>query len=203
MGSLPSGERVVCGLAQQFGNLCFVEDNAGCFRGRPLPANGSVILFGAHQVFVGTELPRVFPERARVAADPPAHRAVRGQRIARPTGSIEVLVVVMPQAEGVGTSNVAAGAEDAPPLAPMKKKKKSRRTRGPRLEKGSSGYATDGSSSEGSPSPHRVNKAIETLAAFVPGPDVRLDAEQVDAQRLYLLEEAKRLKMQQRELERS
>ena len=37
----------------------------------------------------------------------------------------------------------------------------------------------------------------------MPGPDVRLDAEQVEAQRLYLLEEAKRLKMQQRELERS
>ena len=169
-----------CGLAQQFGNLCFVEDNAGCFRGRPLPANGAVILFGAHQVFVGTELPRLFPERARVAGDPPAHRAVRGQRIARPAGSVEVMLVAPPQAEGVGTST-AAGAEDAPPLAPVKKKKKSRRTRGPRLEKGGSEYATDGSSSEGSPSPRRIDKAIETLQAFVPGPDVRLDAEQVEA----------------------
>ena len=35
------------------------------------------------------------------------------------------------------------------------------------------------------------------------GPNVQLDAEQVEAQRRYLLEEAKKLKMQQRELERS
>ena len=98
MGSLPSGERVVCGLAQQFGNLYFVEDNAGCFRGLPLLVNGTVILFGAHQVFVGTELPRAFPEHARVAADPPAHRAVRGPRIARPAGSVEVMVVAPPLA---------------------------------------------------------------------------------------------------------
>ena len=58
---LPSGERIVCGLAQQFDSLCFVEDNGGCFDGRPLPANGGVILFGAHQIFVGTELPALFP----------------------------------------------------------------------------------------------------------------------------------------------
>ena len=109
------------------------------------------------------------------------------------------MVIAPPPVEGVGTSQVAA-AEDAPPLAP-KKKRKPRRTRGPRLEKDGSEYATDGSSSEGSPSPCRVDKAIETLQAFVPGPDVRLDVEQVEAQRLYLLEEAKRLKMQQRELE--
>ena len=132
MGSLPSGDRTVCGLAQQFGNLCFVEDNAGCFRGRPLPANGTVILFGAHQIFVGTEPPRVFPEHARVAGDPPAHRAARGQRITRPVGSVEVLAIAPVAAKGVGTSNAAAAAADvAPPLPP--KKKKSRRTRGPAL----------------------------------------------------------------------
>ena len=202
MGSLPSGDRTVCGLAQQFGNLCFVEDNAGCFRGRPLPANGTVILFGAHQIFVGTEPASIFPEHVRVAGDPPVHRATRGQRIVRPVGSVEVMVTAPGAAEGVGTSNVPAAAADvAPPLAP--KKKKHRRTRGPPLEKGGSEYAAEGDSSEGSPSPRRVDKAIETLAAFVPGPDVQLDAEQVEAQRRYLLEEAKRLKMQQRELERS
>ncbi|CAA3004219.1 Hypothetical predicted protein [Olea europaea subsp. europaea] len=203
MGSLPSGDRTVCGLAQQFGNLCFVEDNAGCFRGRPLPANGTVILFGAHQIFVGTEPASIFPEHVRVAGDPPVHRATRGQRIVRPVGSVEVMVTAPGAAEGVGTSNVPAAAADvAPPLAP-KKKKKSRRTCGPPLEKGGSEFAAEGDSSDGSPSPRRVDKAIETLAAFKPGPDVRLDAEQVDAQRLYLLEEAKKLKMQQRELERS
>ena len=37
----------------------------------------------------------------------------------------------------------------------------------------------------------------------MPGADVRLNAEQVEAQRQYLLEEAKKVKMQQRELERS
>ena len=98
-------------------------------------------------------------------------------------------------AEGVGTSRVAA-TEDAPPPAPVKKSKKSRRARGPRLERTGSDYATEDGSSDGSSPPRRIDKTIETLQAYVPGADVRLDAEQVEAQRQYLLEEAKKVKMQ-------
>ena len=81
---IASGERVVCGLAQQFGTLCFIDDNAGCFGSRPLPANGTVLSFGKLQIFVATELPREYPAKVLVAEDPPSVRAVRGQRNARP-----------------------------------------------------------------------------------------------------------------------
>ena len=79
---ISSGERVVCGLAQQFGSLCFVDDNAGCFGSNPLPASGRIICFGAHQVFVATELLRVYPAMVHVAEDPPSVRSVRGRGIA-------------------------------------------------------------------------------------------------------------------------
>ena len=85
----------------------------------------------------------------------------------------------------------------------MKKSKKSLRARGPRLERTGSDYATEDGLSDGFPPPRRIDKTIETLQAYVPGADVRLDAEQVEAQRQYLLEVAKKVKMQQRELERS
>ena len=108
---LPSGERVVCGLAQQFGSLCFVDDNAGCFSGRPLPASGGIILFGDLQVYVATELPHVYPEMVHVAEDLPSLCAARGQHTARPACSVEVMVVA-PDADGAG----AGGADpDAPP----------------------------------------------------------------------------------------
>ena len=64
---LASGERVLSGLAQQFGSLCFVEDNTGCFGGRPLPANGTILSFGELQFFVATELPREYPATVLVA----------------------------------------------------------------------------------------------------------------------------------------
>ena len=91
-------------------------------------------------------------------------------------------MIALPPAEGVGTSNIAAAA-DAPPPAPVQKSKKSRRVRGPRLERTGSEYATEGGSSEGSPSPRRIDKTIEMLQAYVPGADVRLNAEQVEVQR--------------------
>ena len=75
---LSSGERVVCGLAQQFGSLCFIDDNAGCFASRPLPASGSIIAFGGHQVFGATELPRMYPAKVHVAEDPPSVCVIRG-----------------------------------------------------------------------------------------------------------------------------
>ena len=86
---ISSGERVVCGLAQQFGSLCFVDDNAGCFGSNPLPASGRIICFGAHQVFVATELPRVYPAMVRLAEDPPSVRSVRGRSIAPSAGCAE------------------------------------------------------------------------------------------------------------------
>ena len=90
---IASGERVLCGLAQQFGTLCFVDDNAGCFGSRPLPASGTVLSFGELQIFVATELPREYPAKVLVAEDPPSVCAVRGQRNARPATCAEVLVV--------------------------------------------------------------------------------------------------------------
>ena len=101
---LPSGERVVCGLAQQFGSLCFVDDNAGCFGSRPLPASGDIILFGSHQVYVATELPYAYPEKVRVAEDPPSLCAARALCVARPAPSAEVMVVA-PAAAGAGAGD--------------------------------------------------------------------------------------------------
>ena len=62
------------------------------------------------------------------------------------------------------------------------------------LERTGSEYATEDGASD-PPPPRKIDKAIENLQAYVPGADVRLDAEQVEAQRLYLLEEAKKVKM--------
>ena len=53
---LASGERVVCGLVHRFGALNFISDNAGCFGDRPLPRNGCLIMFGAYEVYVATEI---------------------------------------------------------------------------------------------------------------------------------------------------
>ena len=89
---ISSGERVVCGLAQQFGSLCFVDDNTGCFGSSPLPASGRIICFGGHQVFVATELPRVYPVMVHVAEDPPSVRSVRGRSIAPSAGYAEVMM---------------------------------------------------------------------------------------------------------------
>ena len=106
---IASGERVLCGLAQQFGTLCFVDDNAGCFGSRPLPANETVLSFGELQIFVATELPREYPAKALVAKDPPSVYAVRGQRNARPATCAEVLVAA--PVVGAGGAGVGAGAD--------------------------------------------------------------------------------------------
>ena len=163
---LPSGKRVVCGLAQQFGSLCFVDDNTGCFGSRPLPASGDIILFGSHQVYVATELPYAYPEKVRVAEDPPslcAARALRVARPARPVPSVEVMVVA-PAAAGAG-----AGDADAPPPAPAKK---STRTRGPALER-VGGNDNEAGPSDPQPRPSRLDVAIENLhQAYVPDADV-------------------------------
>ena len=58
---IASGEPVVCGLVQQFGSLCFIDDNTSCFGNEPMPANSSIISFGAHQVYVAMEILRVYP----------------------------------------------------------------------------------------------------------------------------------------------
>ena len=74
---ISSGERVVRGLAQQFGTLCFVSDNAGCFGSRPLLANGSILSFGELQIFIATEPLREYPTKVLVAEDPPSVCVVR------------------------------------------------------------------------------------------------------------------------------
>ena len=106
---IASGERVLCGLAQQFGTLCFVDDNAGCFGSRPFPANGTVLSFGELQIFVATELPREYLAKVLVAEDPPSVCAVRGQRNARLATCAEVLVVA--PVVGAGGAGVDAGAD--------------------------------------------------------------------------------------------
>ena len=164
---LPSGERVVCGLAQQFGSLCFVEDNVGCFGGEPLPSSGSFISFGAHLVFVATVRPRVFLECARTAEDPPCLCAPRGSRDAS-LGSVAEVLMVAPAAHAPGPSGTAP---EAPPPAP----KKSSRSRWPPLERVGESCNAGGTSDP--PRPSKINKAIENLQAYVPGADVRLDAE--------------------------
>ena len=74
--------------------------------------------------------------------------------------------------------------------------------RGPRFERTGSEYADEADASD-PPPPCRIDKAIENLQAYVPGVDVWLDAEQVEAHRLFVLEEARKVAQQQRELERS
>ena len=183
---LPSGERVVCGLAQQFGSLCFVEDNASCLGGEPLPSSGTVDSFGSHLVFVATVRPRFFLECARTAKDPPCLGAPRGSRDAS-LGSVAEVLVVIPAADAPGPSGTAP---EGPPPAP----KKSSRSRWPPLER--VGESSNAGGTSDPPRPSKIDKAIENLQAYVPGADVRLDAEQVEAQRLAVLEEAKRVAVQ-------
>jgi len=148
---ISSGERVVCGLAQQFGSLCFVDDNAGCFGGRPLPESGRIICFGAHQVFVATEFPRVYPAMVRVAEDPPSVRAVRGRSIAPSAGRAEVMMTA-PVARSAAEEEVDAAAA-----------RKALRTAKLPLERtGACGVETG--TSEAPAGPSRIEKAIEGLA---------------------------------------
>ena len=111
-----SGGRVVCGLARQFGTLCFVDDNAGCFGSRPFPANGSILSFGELQIFIATEPLREYPAKVLVAEDPPSVCAVRGQGSACRATYAEVLMtapVIDAGGAGVGAGVVAEGqAED-------------------------------------------------------------------------------------------
>ena len=120
---IASGERVVCGLAQQFGSLCFVDDNAGCFGNEPMPANGSIICFGEHQVYVATEIPRVYPEKVHVAGDSPAFCAVRGRRIDRLANCVEVMMTA--PAAGTGADKevdaAAAGKTTRPAKLPLER----------------------------------------------------------------------------------
>ena len=111
---IASGERVVCGLAQQFGSLCFVDDNAGCFGNEPMPADGAIICFGAHQVYVATEIPRVYPEKVHITGDSPAFCAVRGRRIDRPASCVEVMMTAPAAAAGADkeVDAAAAGSEE-------------------------------------------------------------------------------------------
>ena len=122
--------------------------------------------------------------------------AARGQRIARPACSVEVMVVA-PAADGAG----AGGADpDAPPPAHAKK---STRTRGPVLERVGA-YPDEAGPSDPPPRPSRLEATIENLnQAYVPGADVLLCAQQVEEQRLFVLEEAQKVAAQKRELERS
>jgi hypothetical protein len=115
MGSVvaSSGECVVSGLVQRLGALRFISGNVGCFGNKPFLRNGRFITFGAHEVYVGTERTRWYPEWVLVAADPSSHNLVRDQRSVRPMDSVEVMMT----APVVGTMDA-----DVPP--PMSEKQK-------------------------------------------------------------------------------
>ena len=105
-GSLASpGVRVVSGLVQRFGTLCFIADNAGDFGNKPCPRNGCVIEFGAFECYVATSSVCRYPRQVLVADDPPSHRAVRGRLIGSPASCVEVMTA--------GTSNAGAGKDPA------------------------------------------------------------------------------------------
>ena len=103
--------------------------------------------------------------------------------------------MVAPAAAGAG-----AGDANVPPLAPAKK---STRTRGPALKR-VGGNDNEAGPSDPPPRPSRLDVAIENLhQAYVPDADVQLCAEQLEEQRLFVLEEAQKVAAQKRELERS
>ena len=197
---ITSGERVLCGLAQQFGTLCFIDDNAGCFGGRPLPANGSILSFGELQVFVATELPREYPAKVFVAEDPPSVCAVRGQRNARPATYAEVLMTA--PVVGAGGAGVDAGAgaeahaEDGDEDDGLE-----RHPRGSRfpLERV---VPTEAGPSRTPKQPSSINRTIAKLHQPIPvGADVTLCHEQLEARREYVLEQAQVVAAKKRDLE--
>ena len=53
-------------------------DSTGCFRNKPVPRNGCLIMFGSFVVYIATEVARRYPELVLVAEDPPAVCAVHG-----------------------------------------------------------------------------------------------------------------------------
>ena len=95
--------------------------------------------------------------------------------------------MVAPPADGAG----AGGADaDAPPPAPAKK---STRTRGPVLERVGT-YPDEAGPSDPPPRPSRLEATIENLnQAYVPSADVQLCTEQLEEQRLFVLEEVQKV----------
>ena len=167
-----SDTRVLSGLVVKFGEMEFVSDNAGCFRGRPFPANGCVIEFGAF----ATEFVCEYPEQVLVAEDPPAVCAARGRRTTRP----ESCAVMM--------AGVTAPPAEEPVIAPVE-----RSTR--RAKQALERQVQPGA--ETSRAPVRTEPLRETVERLnVPG------AAELEAERLSLLEEAEQLAEVRRDFDR-
>ena len=168
--------RVLSGLVVRFGDMDFVSDNAGCFRGRPFPANGCVIEFGTFATYVATELVCEYPAQVLVAEDPPAVCAARGRRTTRP----ESCAVMM--------AGVTAPPTEDPVLEP---EARSTRRAKQALERQGHGGA------ETSRVPVRTEPLRETVERLtVPG------AAELEAERLSLLEEAEKLAEVRRDFDR-
>ena len=98
-----------------------------------------------------------------------------------------------PAADAAAGKEVADGAAGG----------KSSRIRGPVLER-TGGFGAEAGPSEALPKQSRIEKAIESLnKAYVSGADVQLSHDQLEARRLYVLEEAEKVAAAKRELDRS
>jgi hypothetical protein len=129
-----SNEQVVCGLVQRFGSLDFVTNNAGCFAGRSFPANGKVMKFGDHLVYVALQQVKEYPEKVLEAADPPCVLAAQIRGAEGQKQFAEVLVNGPAPPVQIGTpAPEAVGRELVTPDAP--RRGKGRKERGPPLER--------------------------------------------------------------------
>jgi hypothetical protein len=159
MGSViaSSGVRVVSGLVQRLGSLSFISNNAGCLDGRPFPRDGRIMSFSSHEVYVGTESVRRYPEQVLVAADPQSHLLAHAGRSARPVESAEVMMAgtAVPSANGAGKG---AAAADVPP-----EKEKAKRTACPPLERVENLAGTSGVPARGQPLIPIINQLLEPV----------------------------------------
>ena len=141
-GSLAApGVRVVSGLVLRFGTICFIADNAGDFGNKPCPRNGCLVEFGDFECYVATTAAPVrrHPREVLEAEDPPAVCAVRGRRTDRLPRSVEVMTGAATAAGAAAGAAAGKAAPEvgtsAPPVPEPPAKAKSKRMRGPPLER--------------------------------------------------------------------
>ena len=87
-----TGERVLSGLVCKIGQFSFISDNAGCFSGKPFPADGFLMTLGSLITYVTTERVSSYPTQVTEAEDPPAFHARLGQHTARSGNSVGVMM---------------------------------------------------------------------------------------------------------------
>ena len=65
-----AGERVLSGLVCRIGDFSFINNNAGCFAGKPFPTNGFLMTLGSFITYVALEPVSTYPTRIVEAEDP-------------------------------------------------------------------------------------------------------------------------------------